>query len=127
MSNVTNISEQTPDLVTKIPISTVIMECMIHDLIFPCEVDTPNKRGRPKGSKNKTKQIMEQVPTQPKKRGRPKGSKNKTKQIMEQVPTEPKKRGRPKGSKNKIKDLSDDIPTEPKKRGRPKGSKNKTQ
>jgi hypothetical protein len=61
--------------------------------------DKPKKRGRPKGSKNKTNGKL----------GRPKGAKNKSKGK--------KKPGRPKGSKNQ---------TKPKKKpGRPKGSKNK--
>ena len=74
------------------------------------------KRGRPKGSKNKTSKTVKTVKTV-KKRGRPKGSKNK-KTLEKEAP---KKRGRPKGSKNK-KTLEKEVP---KKRGRPKGSKNK--
>jgi hypothetical protein len=53
----------------------------------------PKKRGRPKGSKNKTS-AETQVP---KKRGRPKGSKNKT---SGETVVVAKKRGRPRGSKN---------------------------
>ena len=85
MSNVIDITQRIADLVTNIPADTVAMhggadslEVKIQDLIFPLQDDTPNKRGRPKGSNNKTKDTIEQVPTQPKKRGRPKGSKNKT-------------------------------------------------
>ena len=108
MSNVIDISERIADLVTNIPADTVAMhggsdslEVKIQDLIFPPEDDTPKKRGRPKGSKNKTKDTLQDVPTEPKKRGRPKGSKNKTKDTPTEGHTEPKKRGRPKGSKNK--------------------------
>lgn len=59
-------------------------------------VAVPKKRGRPKGSKNKTPE--ETVTTAVKKRGRPKGSKNKT---SGETVVVAKKRGRPKGSKNK--------------------------
>ena len=134
MSNVIDIAERITDLVSNVPADTIArhggassLEVKIQDLIFPLEDDTPKKRGRPKGSKNKSKVAPQEVPTEPKKRGRPKGSKNKIKDTPEEVPAEPKKRGRPKGSKNKIKDISEETPTEPKKRGRPKGSKNKSQ
>jgi len=134
MSNIIDIAERIAHLVTNIPADTVAMhggpdslQVKIQDLIFPLEDDTPKKRGRPKGSKNKTKDTLQETPTEPKKRGRPKGSKNKIKDTPEEVPAEPKKRGRPKGSKNKIKDHQVEVPTAPKKRGRPKGSKNKSQ
>ena len=134
MSNVIDISERIADLVTNIPADTVAMhggsdslEVKIQDLISPPEDDTPKKRGRPKGSKNKTKQTNEETPPPAPKRGRPKGSKNKIKDPPIEVTPEPKKRGRPKGSKNKVKDPPLEVTPEPKKRGRPKGSKNKTQ
>ena len=134
MSNVIDIAERIAHLVTNIPADTVAMhggpdslQVKIQDLISPLEDDTPKKRGRPKGSKNKTKDTLQEVPTEPKKRGRPKGSKNKTKDTLQETPTQPKKRGRPKGSKNKVKDPPLQVTPEPKKRGRPKGSKNKTQ
>jgi len=60
---------------------------------------TPVKRGRPVGSKNKSK--SESVPVTPVKRGRPVGSKNKPKDVSVPVPTTPVKRGRPSGSPNK--------------------------
>ena len=54
----------------------------------------PKKRGRPKGSPNKSKLAQpQQPPAQPKKRGRPKKS---TLEQPEQPPAEPKKRDRPK-------------------------------
>lgn len=61
-------------------------------------------RGRPKGSKNKAKDIGLIVAKEsPRLRGRPKGSKNKNKAVV--APVIPviaiKTRGRPKGSKNK--------------------------
>ena len=40
--------------------------------------NTPKKRGRPKGSKNKVTDTPLEVSPAPKKRGRPKGSKNKS-------------------------------------------------
>ena len=55
------------------------------------------KRGRPKGSKNKPKKLIEEPK---RKRGRPRGSKNKPKILIE----EPKrKRGRPKKIKEPAK------------------------
>ena len=108
MSNVIDIAERIADLVSNVPADTIAhhggassLEVKIQDIIFPLENDTPKKRGRPKGSKNKPKDTPQETPTQPKKRGRPKGSKNKVKDHQAEVPTEPKKRGRPKGSKNK--------------------------
>jgi len=134
MSNVIDITEHIADLVTHVPADTLAqhggadaLEVKIQDLIFPLEDDTPKKRGRPKGSKNKPKDTLTEPPTEPKKRGRPKGSKNKPKDTPTEPPTELKKRGRPKGSKNKVKDPQVEVPTPPKKRGRPKGSKNKSQ
>ena len=85
MSNVIDIAERIADLVSNVPADTIAhhggassLEVKIQDLIFPLEDDTPKKRGRPKGSKNKIKDSPEEVPTAPKKRGRPKGSKNKS-------------------------------------------------
>lgn len=92
------------------------------------------KRGRPVGSKNKTKKTAatKTINEVAKKRGRPVGSKNKpkktaaTKTVNEVV----KKRGRPAVSKNKGKsqrlmaaEAAKDVR---KKRGRPKGSKNRS-
>jgi hypothetical protein len=56
------------------------------------------KRGRPKGAKNKPKQIQPVVESEfkPKKRGRPKGAKNKPKEPSYVAPAAPKPRGRPK-------------------------------
>ena len=88
----------------------------------------PKKRGRPAGSKNKSK-------VTPVKRGRPVGSTNKPKEV---APA--KKRGRPVGSSNKAKAVAQKpkvvpsapvedtpmgvpIPKKPN-RGRPVGSKN---
>ena len=67
----------------------------VTDLIFPPPKDVsqitaseptdtevteaPKKRGRPKGSKNKSKDVPVETDQAPKKRGRPKGSKNKNK------------------------------------------------
>ena len=126
------ITNQIASLVEEIPQSTIRLhggadnlEFKIHDLIFP--TTTTKKRGRPIGSKNKVKDVSEDVPTEPKKRGRPKGVKNKPKDVSEDVLTTPKKRGRPKGSKNKSPIIYEDVPPAPKKRGRPKGSKNKSQ
>ena len=65
-------------------------------------------------------------------RGRPKGAKNKPKELrLAAVSSEPKKRGRPKGAKNKPKDPAemlvklkpreeDPAPGEAKRRGRPR-------
>ena len=85
MSNVIDIAERIADLVTNIPADTVAMhggpdslQVKIQDLIFPLEDDTPKKRGRPKGSKNKTMDTPTEEHTKPNKRGHPKGSKNKT-------------------------------------------------
>lgn len=73
----------------------------------------------------------EQETTAPKKRGRPKGSKNKStierekKELLN--PPEKRKRGRPKGSKNKKtleREAAAALAAKPH-RGRPKGSKNK--
>ena len=134
MSCIIDITERIADLVSHVPADAIALhggtnslEVKLQDLIFPLEDHTPKKRGRPKGSKNKTKDTLQDVPTEPKKRGRPKGSKNKVTDTPQEVPSEPKKRGRPKGSKNKTKDTPTEGHTEPKKRGRPKGSKNKTQ
>jgi len=97
-------------------------------IAVPVEAAPAQKRGRPKGSKNKPKVVAEAAA--PKKRGRPKGSKNKPK-VVEVVATAPKKRGRPKGSKNKSKTSNgmsaSNGAADPakRKRGRPKGSKNK--
>jgi len=93
---------------------------LIYEFDVQVPVDTPKKRGRPAGSKNKPKDV---VPDAPKKRGRPAGSKNKPKDVAPATET-PKKRGRPTGSKNKPKHVSPATET-PKKRGRPTGSKNK--
>jgi DNA-directed RNA polymerase specialized sigma24 family protein len=83
------------------------------------------KRGRPKGSKNKTAAEKATEKKTTKGRGRPKGSKNKPKEEGSIV-HDPKKRGRPKGSKNQPKEERSD--TKPKRgRGRPKGSKNRVQ
>ena len=98
-----------------------------HDQV----TETPKKRGRPTGSKNKSKDVAPttQVTETPKKRGRPTGSKNKSKDVAPttQVTDTPKKRGRPAGSKNKPKDVAPatQVTDTPKKRGRPAGSKNK--
>ncbi len=134
MSNIIDINERIADLVSHVPADAIALhggadslEVKIQDLIFPLEDDAPKKRGRPKGSKNKPKDTIQEVPTEPKKRGRPKGSKNKVKDPPLEVTPPSKKRGRPKGSKNKTKDTPTEGHTEPKKRGRPKGSKNKTQ
>ncbi|MDR1872638.1 MAG: hypothetical protein LBS60_12095 [Deltaproteobacteria bacterium] len=67
------------------------------------------------------------------KRGRPKGSKNKSKQVLQtaqdKISDTKRGRGRPKGSKNKDnKDIQADFNLHPenlRKRGRPRGSKNK--
>ena len=101
-------------------------------------IETPNTRGRPKGSKNKPKAAVSKAAvTSPeskapaKRRGRPKGSKNKPKAAASATPvktTAPKRRGRPPGSKNKSKAATKTVQTSetPKRgRGRPKGSKNK--
>ena len=64
------------------------------------DIIIPKKRGRPKGSKNKSKDLDIIIP---KTRGRPKGSKNKSKDLDIIIP---KTRGRPKGSKNKPKKIS---------------------
>ena len=72
---------------------------LIYEFDVQVPVDTPKKRGRPAGSKNKPKDV---VPDAPKKRGRPAGSKNKPKDVAPATET-PKKRGRPTGSKNKPK------------------------
>jgi hypothetical protein len=64
-------------------------------------MEMKRKRGRPKGSKNKPKKIIEEPK---RKRGRPKGSKNKSKKTVE----EPKrKRGRPKKIKESVKSWGD--------------------
>ena len=52
-------------------------------------MEVKRKRGRPKGSKNKPKKLVEEPK---RKRGRPKGSKNKPKVIEEPK----RKRGRPR-------------------------------
>ena len=134
MSNVIDIAERIANLVAEVPIHTLAqhggpdaLEVKIQDLIFPLEDETPKKRGRPKGSKNKPKDVPTEPHTEPKKRGRPKGSKNKPKDTPTEVTTQTKNRGRPKGSKNKPNDTPTEVTTQPKKRGRPKGSKNKTQ
>jgi len=62
---------------------------------------TPVKRGRPVGSKNKSKTESVPVPVTPVKRGRPVGSKNKSRTESVPVPVTPVKRGRPVGSPNK--------------------------
>lgn len=89
------------------------------------EAPAPKRRGRPKGSKNKT--AAEPV-VAVKRRGRPPGSKNKS-NATEAVAAAPKRRGRPKGSKNKTKAASAapaaNVTKTTRKRGRPKGSKNK--
>ena len=75
-------------------------------------------------------------PPQPKRRGRPVGSKNKskattatavTKSTSKVAKSTPKKRGRPPGSKNKPKTATSkpNKAAAPKRRGRPPGSKNK--
>ena len=95
------------------------------------DTETPKKRGRPAGSKNKSKDVAPatEVTETPKKRGRPTGSKNKSKDVSPttEVTETPKKRGRPAGSKNK-KDVAPatEVTETPKKRGRPTGSKNKS-
>lgn len=76
------------------------------------------KRGRPR--KVVEDDDDEDEDEAPKRRGRPKGSKNKTSNKSEKSSTG-KKRGRPKGTKNKVAASS----STGKKRGRPKGSKNK--
>lgn len=131
--SVIDITERIYDFVSHVPADTVTqhggassLAGKIQDLIFSLEDDAPKKRGRPKGSKNKTKDVPQEVPSEPKKRGRPKGSKNNPKDASQEVPSEPKKRGRPKGSPNKPKETPTEVSTEPKKRGRPKGSLNKT-
>jgi hypothetical protein len=97
-------------------------------------------RGRPKGSKNKSKveAIAEQPEqTEQRRRGRPVGSKNKPKveavaeveQNEQPEQTAPRRRGRPAGSKNRPKVEAVAAPveqTEQKRRGRPVGSKNKS-
>nr|XP_027213142.1 histone H1-delta-like [Penaeus vannamei] len=80
-------------------------------------------------SKSKTN---EQVQKEQKKRGRPKGSKNKSLAMASKsknIGEAQKNRGRPKGSKNKslaMASKSKNIGEAQKKRGRPKGAKNKT-
>ena len=161
MSNVIDIPERIADLVTNIPPDTVAMhggsdslEVKILDLIFPLQDNTPKKRGRPKGSKNKPKDAPQEVPAKPKNRGRPKGSKNKVKDSH--VPSKEStaaaviqrawRASRPNhpicgnrcvyGCCNKknvdflgslVRDAppSTEVAKTPKKRGRPKGSKNK--
>jgi hypothetical protein len=67
------------------------------------------KRGRPKGSKNKSKQVLQtaqdKISDTKRGRGRPKGSKNKDKKDIQADfnlhPENLRKRGRPRGSKNK--------------------------
>eukprot|EP00978_Attheya_sp_CCMP212_P015178 scaffold39095_cov48-Attheya_sp.AAC.3 len=104
------------------------------------ESSPKKKMGRPKGSKNKLKESVEQDDTTPlttptpkkKKMGRPKGSKTKVKKIVVQdnetatTPPKKKKIGRPKGSKTKkLKDETTTTTPSPAKRtGRPKGCKN---
>ena len=68
----------------------------------------PKKRGRPKGSPNKSKLAQpEQPPAEPKKRGRPKGSPNKSKLVKpEQPPTEPKKRSADKHTRKSPKSIA---------------------
>jgi len=67
--------------------------------------EVKGKRGRPKGSKNKTTKTAEATTKVSQGRGRPKGSKNKVKKATSTTtPATPKvagKRGRPKGSLNK--------------------------
>ena len=85
-------------------------------------VTAPKKRGRPRGSKNRT---PNEVATQ--------GTEAERAEGLEEIfptseaspeSTAPKKRGRPKGSKNKV--STDEVTVvAAKKRGRPKGSKNK--
>ncbi|KAK7250636.1 hypothetical protein RIF29_33182 [Crotalaria pallida] len=111
--------------------------------VCPDEVARPKKRGRPKGSKNRKKNVVVvsnvvQVKIAGlKKCGRPKGSKNRNKDVVSIsnavgfTIARPKKRGRPKGSKNRNKEVvsvSNAVGVtiaRPKKRGRPKGSKNR--
>ena len=63
-----------------------------HDQV----TETPKKRGRPAGSKNKSKDVapVTEVTETPKKRGRPAGSKNKPKDVapVTEVTDTPKKR-----------------------------------
>ena len=93
------------------PVYNLLIEAVSTESVID---HAPKKRGRPKGSHNKSKLAQpEQPPAQPKKRGRPKKS---TLEQPEQ-PAEPKKRGRPKGSPNKSKLANpEQPPAEPKKR-----------
>ncbi|CAA0824687.1 transcription factor jumonji (jmjC) domain-containing protein [Striga hermonthica] len=93
------------------------------------------KRGRtPKGLNNNGKVVLaageNDAPVRIERRGRPKGSKNKPKILLVEKKDgviRIERRGRPKGSKNKLKtgaiETSNGVRVE--RRGRPKGSKNK--
>ncbi len=68
----------------------------------PSAIDAPKKRGRPAGSKNKTKtSAAERAATKsaPKKRGRPAGSKNKKASTTTTKPKTTGKRGPKPGTK----------------------------
>jgi hypothetical protein len=74
-------------------------QASVEDLreVTVASADAPTKRGRPKGSKNKTSSEKETMVVM-KKRGRPKGSKNKT---TSEVPVVTEnRRGRPRRSKS---------------------------
>lgn len=73
----------------------------------PTAVEVKRGRGRPKGAKNKPKELKAtDVSVAPRKRGRPKGAKNKPKEAIpeslvkfkesDKAPNEKKKRGRPR-------------------------------
>lgn len=70
------------------------------------QVNIPRSRGRPKGSKNKSKESATALTIVLKKsRGRPKGSKNKSVDVVTTtIQGISKGRGRPKGAKNKPKE-----------------------
>ena len=121
MSGVKNIAMHIAALVKELPMEVTLehggadyLEQKITDLIFPLECDddepipesppgAPKKRGRPKGSKNKTTKDVP-VSTEEsahKKRGRPKGSKNKTTKDVPVSEEQSAGAGRRKGHKDR--------------------------
>ena len=103
------------------------LSAKLNDLLFPrppVVSDQPKKRGRPAGSKNKSKaaDVSADVSELPKKRGRPAGSKNKPKKSIAAAILI-QRTWRARHSPNQ--DSDPEVNELPKKRGRPAGSKNK--
>jgi len=80
------------------------------------------RRGRPKGSGLKPKEIAVQLDAKIERRGRPKGSGLKPKEIVVRLDAKIERRCRPKGSGKKPKEIVVRLDTKIERRGRPKGS-----